>query len=124
MLGYIHHAQGNNDQAIVELERALELDPNDYEARGALAKVYREAGNLPASEQHHSLALQMALQDNEYGQACFHAVYGEVERALDLLEIGLAQDQVQPGWIRIDPEFAFIQDEPRFQALIKQASPA
>jgi len=25
---------------------------------------------------------------------------------------------VQPGWVRIDPEFAFINDDPRFKALI------
>ena len=58
-------------------------------------------------------------RDDEYGQSCFHAVSGNIERALTLLEIGCS-GQVLPGWIRIDPEFAFIQDEPRFQALVAQ----
>ena len=26
--------------------------------------------------------------------------------------------QIQPSWVRIDPEFAFIQGDPRYQALI------
>jgi hypothetical protein len=94
------------------------MEPQDYEARGALAKVYRASGNLPAGDAHNKAALEMAEQDNEYGQACFHAVSGNVEKALDLLEVGCAKGQVQSGWVRIDPEFAFIQDQPRFQALI------
>ena len=118
LLGYIYDAQGLNDRAVAELERAVELAPRDYEARAALAKVYRKAGNLPAAEQHYNTALEAALQDDEYGQSCFYAVSGDVEKALTLLEIGCAKGQVQPGWVRIDPEFAFIQDEPRFQALL------
>ncbi len=118
LLGYIHHASGQNTLAILELERAVEMDPDDYEARGALALVYRESGNPLAAENHYKAALDMAMQDNEYGQACFYAVSGNVEKALDLLEVSRAKGQDQPGWIRIDPEFAFIQDEPRFQALI------
>ena len=119
LLGYIYHALDRNDEAIVELERAIELEPRDYEAQGALAKVYRVTGDLAAGELHYNAAWEMARQDDEYGQACFHAVSGNAEQALRLLETGLAKGQVQPGWIRIDPEFAFIQDEPRFQALIR-----
>jgi len=117
-LGYIYQAQGQLAEATGELERAVELDPEDYEARAALARVLRESGNLAASEEHYMLAEEMALRDDEYGQACFYAVSGETDRALELLEVSLAEGQVLSGWIRIDPEFAFIQDEPRFQALI------
>ena len=60
----------------------------------------------------------MASRDNEYGRACFEAVGGNFEGALTLLEVALSQGQVQPGWARIDPEFAFMTDDPRFKALI------
>lgn len=115
MLGYMHHAQGHLNEAISELEA------DDYEARGALARAYRESGDLPAGEKHYRLAEQRALKDDEYGQACFHAVSGDFAKALDLLEVGVTKGQVLPGWMRIDPEFAFMQDEPRFQALINLA---
>ncbi len=118
VLGYIYHLLDRNSDAIAELERAIELEPRDYEARGALAKVYLESGNLSAAEYQYNTGLEMALQDDEYGQSCFHAVYGNVDQALALIEMGVAKGQLTPGWIRIDPEFVFIQDEPRFQALI------
>ena len=119
VLGYIYQELGREDDAIAELERAIELEPHDYEARGELAKLYRKSGNLPAAEYQYNIGKEMSLEDHEYGLACFHAVYGEVDQALELLETACAKGQVTPGWIRIDPELYFIQDEPRFQALIR-----
>jgi hypothetical protein len=60
----------------------------------------------------------MSMDDHEAGLACFYAVYGDGEKALDLIETACAKGQLSPGWLRIDPELFFIQDEPRFQALI------
>ena len=50
----------------------------------------------------------MADRDNEYGQACLEAVSGNLEQTLTLLKVALTKGQVQPGWVRIDPEFAFM----------------
>jgi adenylate cyclase len=118
LLGYIYHALGRDGEAVTALERAVQLDQEDFEARGALAFVYRAIGNPSAGETQYKVAWEMAEKDDEYGQACFHAVSGNVEKALELLEVSCAKDQTQPGWIRIDPEFVFIQNEPRFQALV------
>jgi tetratricopeptide (TPR) repeat protein len=118
LLGYIHDALGRHAEAITHLERSIELEPSDYEARAALVKVYRAVGRRQDADAHYAIAQEMALKDDEYGQACFEAVLGNTERALALLEVGLAKGQVQPGWIRIDPEFAFIHDDPRFKRLL------
>lgn len=118
LLGYIYTWRGDYDEAIVQLERSIALEPEDYEARGALAKVYRLAGRQQDAAEQYAIANAMAQRDNEYGQACFAAVTGDVDQALALLEIGLAKGQLQPGWARIDPEFAFMTDDPRFKALI------
>ena len=118
VLGFIYHLLGRNGDALAELERAVDLESHDYEARAALAKVYRENGDLAAAEVQYNTGRELSLEDREYGLACFHAVYGEAEKALDLLETASAKSQITPGWLRIDPELYFIQDEPRFQALI------
>lgn len=118
VLGFVYHELGRNDEAIAELERAVELEPHDYEARAALAKLYRASGNTVDAEYQYNTGKEMSLEDNEYGLACFHAVNGDAEKALDLLETACTKGQITPGWMRIDPELFFIQDEPRFQALV------
>lgn len=119
ILGLIYDAKGQTVDAIAELEKAITLDATDYEAQAALAKLYRSVGRHEEAEEKLALAHDLAQADHaEYGQACVAAVSGDGDRALALLEVALAKRLVQPGWVRIDPEFAFMQDEPRFQALI------
>lgn len=117
VLGFAHDLLGRPEAAIAELERSIALEPEDYEARGALARLYRTAGRVDDAAEHHAIAAAQAQQDNEYGQACFAAVSGKTEQALTLLEVGLAKGQLQQGWARIDPEFAYLRDARRFQQL-------
>jgi len=118
VLGFAHDLLGRPEAAIAELERSIALEPEDYEARGALARLYRTVGRRADAAEHHAIAAAQAQQDNEYGQACFAAVSGKTEQALTLVEAGLAKGQSQKGWARIDPEFVFVSEDPRFQALI------
>ena len=118
VLGYVYNLQGRFEEAIEQLERSITLEPEDYEARGALAQMYKTVGREEQFQEHYAIAAGMAAQDDEYGRACFEAVSGNSEAAIALLEVALTRGQVQPGWARIDPEFAFLQDDPRFRALI------
>lgn len=119
VLGLIYDARGQTTAAIAELEQAIALEAEDYEAHAALAKLYRRVGRQQEADDALTLANKLAQADHaEYGQACVAVVGGDVERALVLLKVALDKDLVQLGWVRIDPEFAFIQDDPRFQALI------
>jgi superkiller protein 3 len=118
MMGFIHHARGQMEEAAAALERAIEIEADDYEARAALARIYREMGRPEAADEAYRVAWETAWQDEEYGRACVCAVSGDFEQALALLEISLAKRQVMPGWARIDPEFAFLQEDARFQALV------
>ena len=120
LLGYVYNHLGQHAEAITHLERSVALKPDDYEARGALASVYQTAGRHNEADEQYVIAANLAAQDNEYGRACFAAVTGDHDTALELLEIALTEGQLQPGWARIDPEFAFMQAEARFQTLINQ----
>ena len=119
LLGYAYDWLGRHDEAIEQLERAITLSPEDYEARGALARVYSTVGRQQEADEQQAIASEMASRDNEYGRACFEAVGSNFEGALTLLEVALRQGQVQSGWARIDPEFAFMIDDPRFKTLIE-----
>jgi len=118
LLGYVYDRLDRSNEAISQLERSVALEPQDYEARGALARVYGIVGRQEEAQEQYSIAREMAGQDNEYGQACFEAVSGNFEQTLKLLEVALTKGQVQPGWVWIDPEFVFMIDDPRFRALI------
>ena len=118
LLGYVYSSLGRYEEAIAQLEQSLALEPQDYEARGALARVYRSVGRPENADEQYAIASRMARLDNEYGRACFEAVSGNFEQTLRLLKVALTKGQVQPGWVRIDPEFAFMNDDPRFKALI------
>jgi Flp pilus assembly protein TadD len=120
LLGYVYDWLGRYDEAIAQLEQAVALEPQDYEARGALSKTYRTVGRKQDADEQYAIASEMAGQDNEYGQACFEAVTGNLEQALTLLEVALTKGQLQPDWARIDPEFAFLNDEAQFKALIME----
>jgi hypothetical protein len=48
-----------------------------------------------------------------------YALVGEPEKAIDLLESLLKMPYyLSPGWLRIDPEFAMLKGNPRFERLI------
>ena len=118
VLGYVYILQGRYDQAVEQLELSIALEPEDYETRAALSQTYKALDHEQKAQDHYALAAEMAAQDDEYGRACFEAVSGNSDAAIALLEVALTRGQVQPGWARIDPEFVFLQDNPRFKALI------
>jgi Flp pilus assembly protein TadD len=109
-----------HEEAVHQLEQSISLNPQDYEARGLLAKILRTVGRQQEADAQSATAREMVAQDNEYGQACFAAVSGNLAEALRLLEVALTKQQVQPGWARIDPELSMLTDDPRFKALIEQ----
>jgi hypothetical protein len=88
--------------ATADAESAVRNRPNDFATFANLGSAYME----------------MSLEDHEYGLACFHVVNGAAEKGLELLETACARGQATPGWLRIDPEFVFIQDHPRFKSLV------
>jgi tetratricopeptide (TPR) repeat protein len=112
LLGIAYDRLDRQEEAIQQLEQSIKLNPQDYEARGILAKIFRDIGRQQEADEQYAIAKEMADQDNEYGQACFEAVSGNLDRALTLLEVALTKKQVQPGWARMDPELSILRDDP------------
>jgi tetratricopeptide (TPR) repeat protein len=84
---------GQKDQAIAEGKRSLELMP-----------ISKDAAN-GAYDQHL--------------MARIYLLVGEPEKALDMLEPLLQIPYfISPGWLRIDPNFAPLKGNPRFEKLI------
>ncbi|MDQ1311294.1 MAG: adenylate cyclase, partial [Pseudomonadota bacterium] len=59
-----------------------------------------------------------------YNLACAYSVLGERDKAIDMLERAARQGGGNLGWIRQDPDFDSLRDDPRFQRLVAVMSGA
>jgi serine/threonine-protein kinase len=115
------------DTARVASDEQLREAPNDaqrHTVRGLiLASLGRVAEGVAESER--GVALMPLKRDYFSGSYLQHQLArtylaaGQPERALDILERLLAQPYyLSRGWLRIDPQFAPLRSNPRFQRLI------
>jgi len=99
--GIEYRRQGNNDSAMEEFTRAIELDPEYYFAYYNRALVYYQSGELESSLADYSRAIELH-PDNAYWtfeRGFLHLELGDREKAIiDLersLELGLPPDYRQ-----------------------------
>ncbi|MBL8848947.1 MAG: hypothetical protein JNG89_04655, partial [Planctomycetaceae bacterium] len=67
---------GRHDEAIHRLDRLLETDPHDYEARAAVADIHLRRGSLDLAGRHFLAALDDARTPEE--RAIVHLKLGEI----------------------------------------------
>ena len=116
------------DSARLAFEEQLRTAPNDAQLhifRGlALAYLGRRAEAIREAERGSAL---LPLSKNVTVGAYYHhqvarvyLIAGQPDRALALLEQLLAMPYyLTPAWLRIDPNFAPLKENPRFQRLAK-----
>jgi hypothetical protein len=111
-MGWIYEAIGKHTEAIEAFTRSGD--------EGSLGHAYAAAGQ--AREARAVLArLQQASRERyvpPFRFALVHVGLGEKSAALDFLEHGYATRDVAMSGIKVDPRFAPLADEPRFQALL------
>jgi serine/threonine-protein kinase len=113
-------ARAYADSARFVLEARLREVPEDATTHAylglALAYIGRKADAIREGER--ALALTRVQRgDFQHQLARIYLLTGELEKALDLVEPVL-QHSVPPGWLRIDPNFAPLRGNARFQRLV------
>ena len=120
-------ARAYADSARAAFESQLEVAPDDPQLHVlyglALAYMGRKAEAIAEGEK--SLALMPISKDatngayDQHQLARIYLMVGEPERALDQLEPLLKVPYLlSPGWLRIDPTFAPLKGNPRFERLL------
>jgi TolB-like protein/tetratricopeptide (TPR) repeat protein len=116
------------DTARVAVQAQLKASPDDAGSHAmlGLALAYLGQKDLAIAEGKRAVALVPISRDHNAGAYFQHQLtriyirVGEPEPALDAIEPLLKVPYLlSPGWLRIDPEFAPLKGNPRFERLIK-----
>ncbi len=84
-LGMIHHGTGKDEEAVMDFNRALNMEPTNSPAYVGLAKAYESLNRIDEAEQIYKRAVQIKPDYwagySELG--VFYYSYGKYEQALD-----------------------------------------
>ena len=120
-------ARAWGDTAAREFGAQSKANPNDAQRHAfyGLSLAYAGRGAEAIAEGQRGVALLPIDRDAVNGPyqvhllARIYLLAGEREKAIDLLERLLAIPYyVSPGWLRVDPTFASLRDNPRFKKLV------
>lgn len=97
-----------------------EIDPENARAHYMAAQLMMHLGVGDRGLEEIETALRMRPDDFDvlYNAACYFALAGEHERALDLLETAVDKGQGFLEWFEQDADFAQLRPLPRFQAIM------
>jgi tetratricopeptide (TPR) repeat protein len=125
-LGDIHVRLSEYDQARRQYEAAIPI----YQQAGAknsegichagMVVCYRKLGMVNEYHRHVALARELMTKESIYNSACLASVCGDVDEALALLRSALENREVGIAWARIDPDFEWVRDDPRFAQLLDE----
>jgi tetratricopeptide (TPR) repeat protein len=120
-LGLVYAAQKRYDEAIHAFESVIKLDPQYSLAHATLAGYYRKLDRESDAQNHIRIAQSLMRGENEYNRACFEAICGNADQAVELLKVALDKKQTPMDWAKRDPDLDFIREDPRYLALVENS---
>ena len=113
-------------RAMDAIDRQLQIDPDDARALQLGAVTAAIIGRREHALDRAARALRARPDEfgTVYNLACAYAVLGERDMAIDMLGRFARKGGRNLGWIRQDPDFDSLRDDPRFQRLVAVMSGA
>ncbi len=119
--GRAGHAREVAAAALPGLLRQVELEPDNPRAKYFAALMHQRLGDTAAGVPLVEAALRLRPEPDFavlYNAACFYAIGGDSQRALDLLERAIDAGVGHPGWIEHDTDLATLREQSRFKELL------
>jgi serine/threonine-protein kinase len=119
ILGLAYQQLGSFDEAITELENACTCSQRQPSALASLGHAYAAAG-LPDKARDILAALAAESQLRHISAYCFalvHVGLGQLQLAIDALQMACTQRDPQLLWLNVDPRFASLHSAADFVAL-------
>jgi tetratricopeptide (TPR) repeat protein len=112
--------KGDTAGAIAEFQESKTVVTGAW-YQGLLGYAYATSGNRPKAEEMLLELEQMAERQyvNSTAFADIHLGLGEKEKALDWLEIAYENQESACWYLKVDPIYDSVRNEPRFQALVR-----
>jgi len=109
-------------QGLARARKQLETNPNDIRALSLGSGSLFEIGEREEAFNWIERALLLDPNDSStlVNGACLYAKDGQKGKALDMLEGAFSRGTGNKNWIRHDPDYDSLRQEPRFIALIKE----
>ena len=117
-LGLVYLLIGDEARATDILQLASSLDPFYVGPRISLATIYRRQGKETEYYEQVRFARPFIDKQKNYTRACFAALCGNVDEALNWLEEVVEQTPGYHWTIRHAIDFAAIRNHPRFLSLL------
>jgi serine/threonine protein kinase/tetratricopeptide (TPR) repeat protein len=121
-LGRTDEALNAARRSLRAMESALSLNPGDSRALYLGAITLEMLGEHQRADEWARRAVQTDPKHPLmlYNVACFHAVAGRPDIALDHLERSIEMGMRNRDWLMTDPDLASIREDPRFRALLSE----
>jgi len=84
-LALIYHHTGSWDKALIEYEKILGFDPNDWNAHASVAEMCMKKGDLDRSYREYDVAVHGFLKDKNTKKAanCFREMAGIIQKSIE-----------------------------------------
>lgn len=110
--------EGRERDALPMLDVLANFKPKEAIFLIEIAGLYKDLGNIVASEQYAAEARTLLSPTDWYDLACLESICGNVDIALENLRRAAGKPDFDREWAKRDPDLKWIRNDPRFCEIV------
>jgi tetratricopeptide (TPR) repeat protein len=121
-LGWVYEQQGRYEEAIAELQKGRDLSGGESEMAGALGHAYAVSGKRGEAEKALVDLKERSTQQYvaPFDIAVIYMGLGDKKATFEWLDKAYEDRSTWLTWIKVDPRFESIRDDPRYRDLLRR----